>query len=66
MPPRSWLEEKAANRQLEERLVDLALYEVEVKTGKMKGACTDARVYLEMFGPYDQVRTGRSIQRPQL
>ena len=55
---KSWLEEKAKNRQLEEQMVDLALYEVEVKTGKMKGADTDARVYIEMHGPYDQVTTG--------
>lgn len=55
---KSWLEEKAKNRQLEEQMVDLALYEVEVKTGKMKGADTDARVYIEMYGPYDQVTTG--------
>ena len=33
---RNWLEEKARNRQLEEQLVDLALYEIEVKTGGMK------------------------------
>ena len=38
VPPavRNWLEEKARNRQLEEQLVDLALYEIEVKTGGMK------------------------------
>jgi hypothetical protein len=109
LPRRNWLDEKARNRELEDKLTDLAYYEVEVKTGKMKvklscelylrsifpsmrsreylpavcityltpcygravscsnscifkfhlqGSSTDARVYLEMFGPYDDVTTG--------
>jgi hypothetical protein len=33
---RQWLEEKARNRSLEEQLQNNAVYEVEVKTGKMK------------------------------
>jgi hypothetical protein len=32
----NWLEEKSKNRALEEKLVDLATYEVEVKTGRLK------------------------------
>lgn len=32
----NWLEEKSKNRVLEERAKTSTLYEVEVKTGKMK------------------------------
>lgn len=35
-PRRSWLEEKSRNRTLEDKLKDRAVYEVEVKTGRMK------------------------------
>ncbi|GIL93966.1 hypothetical protein Vretimale_245 [Volvox reticuliferus] len=56
---RQWLEEKARNRFLEQRNADMAIYEVEVKTGKMKGASTDARVYMEMYAPHEEgVSTG--------
>ena len=44
---RNWLEEKARNRLLEDQMKTTAVYEVEVKTGKMKvragpgvGGCT--------------------------
>jgi hypothetical protein len=36
LPNRQWLEEKARNRSLEEALANNAVYEIEVKTGKMK------------------------------
>ncbi|KAG1662011.1 hypothetical protein FOA52_009500 [Chlamydomonas sp. UWO 241] len=55
---KNWLEEKSYNRELEGKLKDLALYEIEVKTGSMKGANSDARIFVEMFGPYDKVSTG--------
>lgn len=45
------MEEKARNQVLASKLVDTAHYEILVKTGSMKGAGTDARVYLELFGP---------------
>lgn len=32
----NWLEEKARNRVLEEQLSNNAIYEIEVKTGRMK------------------------------
>lgn len=48
---RKWVEEKAKNQVLESKLVNAATYEVLVKTGSMKGAATDARVYIELYGP---------------
>ncbi|KXZ51726.1 hypothetical protein GPECTOR_11g173 [Gonium pectorale] len=51
---RLWLEEKARNRFLEQRHAEVAIYEVEVKTGNMKGASTDARVYMEMYSAHDE------------
>ncbi|KAG2501257.1 hypothetical protein HYH03_001064 [Edaphochlamys debaryana] len=51
---RQWLEEKARNRFLEQRHAEVAIYEVEVKTGRMKGASSDARVYMEMYAPHDE------------
>lgn len=35
---------------LQSKLTDAAAYDVTVKTGNMKGAATDARVYMEIFG----------------
>eukprot|EP00798_Chlamydomonas_sp_ICE-L_P013676 gene13676-19564_t len=55
---RNWLEERMHNRALEDKLKNVAVYEIEVKTGKMKGSCSDARVYIEMFGPHDTSTTG--------
>jgi hypothetical protein len=48
---RKWVEEKAKNQVLESKLVNAATYEVLVKTGSIKGAATDARVYIELYGP---------------
>lgn len=48
---RKWVEEKAKNQVLESKLVNAATYEVQVTTGSVKGAATDARVYLELYGP---------------
>jgi hypothetical protein len=48
---RKWVEEKAKNQVLESKLVNAATYEVVVKTGSTKGAATDARVYIELYGP---------------
>lgn len=45
------MEEKAKNQVLEAKLINTAIYEVLVKTGSVKGAGTDARVYLELYGP---------------
>ncbi|GLC54185.1 hypothetical protein PLESTB_000832700 [Pleodorina starrii] len=56
---RQWLEEKARNRFLEQRNADTAVYELEVKTGRMKGASTDARVYVELYSAHEEgVSTG--------
>jgi hypothetical protein len=49
---RKWVEEKAKNQVLESKLVNAATYEVLVKTGSVKGAATDARVYIELYGPH--------------
>lgn len=48
---RKWVEEKAKNSVLESKLVNTATYELVVKTGTAKGAGTDARVYVELYGP---------------
>lgn len=47
---RKWVTEKAKNEELQYKLMHTAPYEVVVKTGTIKGAGTDARVYLELFG----------------
>jgi hypothetical protein len=51
LPCRKWVEEKAKNSVLESKLVNTATYEVVVRTGNIKGAATDARVYIELLGP---------------
>lgn len=48
---RKWVEEKARNSVLESKLVNTATYELIVRTGNVKGAATDARVYIELYGP---------------
>jgi hypothetical protein len=48
---RKWVEEKARNSVLESKLVNTATYELVVRTGIVKGAATDARVYIELYGP---------------
>lgn len=45
------MEEKAKNSVLESKLVNTAAYEVVVRTGSAKGTATDARVYVELYGP---------------
>ncbi len=55
---RKWIEEKAKNQLLTSKLVDSALYEVQVVTGAAKGAGTDARVYMEMFGVEEGTSSG--------
>lgn len=45
------MEEKAKNTVLESKMVNTAAYEVVVRTGDAKGTATDARVYLELYGP---------------
>eukprot|EP00775_Hariotina_reticulata_P013433 gene13433-13561_t len=54
---RKWVEEKAKNSVLESQLVNVCAYEISVKTGNLKGAGTDARCYLELFGS-DYAATG--------
>jgi hypothetical protein len=54
---RKWVEEKAKNHVLKSQLVNVCAYEIAVKTGSMKGAGTDARCYLELFGA-DYAATG--------
>ncbi|KAF5839075.1 Lipase/lipooxygenase [Dunaliella salina] len=49
-----YVEEKARNKMLEQKLNSNAVYEVEVKTGGVKGASTDARVSMEMMAPFDE------------
>lgn len=48
---RKWVEEKARNSVLESKLVNSATYKLVVRTGNIKGAATDARVYVELYGP---------------
>lgn len=48
---RKWVEEKARNSVLESKLTNSATYELVVRTGNIKGAATDARVYVELYGP---------------
>ncbi|KAG2432966.1 hypothetical protein HXX76_008694 [Chlamydomonas incerta] len=56
---RQWLEEKARNRFLEQRHAEAGIYEIEVKTGRMKGASSDARVFVEMYSAHEEnVSTG--------
>ena len=45
------MEEKARNQVLQSQLEDSCPYEVLVTTSDVKGAGTDARVYLEVYGP---------------
>jgi hypothetical protein len=47
---RKWVDEKAKNSAMEARLINTASYELQVQTGAMKGAATDARVYVELYG----------------
>lgn len=51
---RKWVEEKARNEALQAKLESTAAYEVVVATSAAKGAGTDARVYLEIYGPDEQ------------
>jgi hypothetical protein len=44
------VEEKARNQLLQSQLEDSCPYEVQVTTSDIKGAGTDARVYLEVYG----------------
>lgn len=48
---RKWVEQKARNSVLESKLTNSATYELVVRTGNIKGAATDARVYIELYGP---------------
>lgn len=54
---RKWVEEKAKNTVLESKLVNIAVYEVVVRTANVKGAASDARVYIELYGPSSAMMT---------
>lgn len=45
------MEEKARSSVLESKLINTATYELVVRTGNAKGSATDARVYVELYGP---------------
>lgn len=57
------MEEKARNSLLESKLVNSATYELVVRTGNIKGAATDARVYVELYGP-DAMTAGPLLGPP--
>jgi hypothetical protein len=56
------VEERARNQALQAQLEDNAPYEVTVVTSDIKGAGTDARVYIEIYGSDPDAEGGQAIR----
>lgn len=58
---RKWLEERLRNQQLQAEAAARAQYEVVVATSSVKGAGTDARVYINITGCDELSNTGGAL-----
>eukprot|EP00955_Chlamydomonas_euryale_P109815 365958-Chlamydomonas_euryale.AAC.3 len=63
-PAQSWLEEKAYNRQLEEKLKDQALYEIEVWTDPWRYMLARSGVQYPLFGAACSLRARAKMHAP--